>query len=104
MVLSRLYLAPAKCFSARKHGELRDQLALWCYWNLLRFETDPVLKSVYRRSLERSWEIIRVEQQPWFNFVYGALTGNDCESLQTVRHLREWPLDLVIWSYQNSSV
>jgi hypothetical protein len=83
-------------------ANFEDQLSFWSYWNLLRRETDPVLKSVYRRSFERTWEVIRVEQQPWFNFVYGALTGNDCEAVPAVRHLREWPLDLVIYSYQNS--
>jgi hypothetical protein len=31
-----------------------------------------------------------------------VLTGNDCEVEPAVVHLREWPLDLVIWSYQNS--
>lgn len=79
-----------------------DQLAFWCYWNLLRHEQDPDLLSLYRRSLERTWEILRIEQQPWLNFVYGALTGNDCEPAPAVAHLREWPLDLVIWSYRNS--
>ena len=33
---------------------------------------------------------------------YGALTGHDCEVEPAVTHLREWPLDLVVWSYQNS--
>ena len=79
-----------------------DELALWSYSNLLEFEDSPQLRSLYRRSLERSFEIIRIEQNPWFNFVYGALTGNDCETERAVRHLREWPLDLVSWSYQNS--
>jgi hypothetical protein len=79
-----------------------NQLALWCYWNLLRFEKDPMLYATYRRSFERSYETIRIEQNPWFNFVYGATTGNDCEVEESVQHLRDWPLDLVIWSYQNS--
>ena len=83
-------------------SHFEDQLALWSYWNLLRFEKDPQLRSIYRRSLERSYEVIRVEQNPWFNFVYGALTGNDCEVELSANHLRGWPLDLVVWSYQNS--
>lgn len=79
-----------------------DQLAFWCWWNLLRKETDPDLRSLYRRGLERSYEVVRVEKNPWFNFLYGALTGNDCEPEQSVRHLRDWPLDLIVWSYENS--
>src|ERR1044071_9705923 len=53
-------------------AHFEDQLAFWSYWNLLRFEKDPQLRSVYRRSLERSYEVVRIEQNPWFNFVYGA--------------------------------
>ncbi len=79
-----------------------DELALWSYSNLLTCEKDPLLRATYRRSLERTYEVVRIEQNPWFNFVYGALTGNDCEVSQSVEHLRQWPLDLRIWSYQNS--
>ncbi len=79
-----------------------DHLAFLCYPNLLKYETEPRLRSLYRRSLERGWAIERIEQNPWFNFVYGSLTGNECEVGPAVAHLREWPLDLVIYSYQNS--
>ncbi len=79
-----------------------DELAFWSFSNLLAYEKDPLLRATYHRSLERSYEIVRIEQNPWFNFVYGALTGNDCEVPQSVKHLREWPLDLRVWSYQNS--
>ncbi len=79
-----------------------DELAFWSWWNLLRHEQDPELRALYRRSYERSYEVVRVEQNPWFNFLYGALTGNDAEPLASVEHLRGWPLDLRAWSYQNS--
>lgn len=35
-------------------------------------------------------------------FVYGSLTGNECEVAHSVDHLRQWPLDLRLWAYQNS--
>lgn len=79
-----------------------DGLGLWSYANLLTYETDPQLRATYRRSLERSYEIVRVERNPWFNFVYGSLTGNECEVAHSVDHLRQWPLDLRLWAYQNS--
>lgn len=79
-----------------------DELAFWSFWNLLRYETDPELRALYRRGYERSYEAVRVEQNPWFNFLYGALTGNECELGPSVEHLRSWPLDLRVWSYQNS--
>jgi hypothetical protein len=79
-----------------------DELAFFCYHTLLRYAKDPDLRSIYLRSLERSWEVQRIQQVPFFNFIYGALTGNDCESTQAVQHLREWSLDLVNHNYRNS--
>ena len=43
-----------------------------------------------------------MQQLPFFNFIYGALTGNDCEAPQAAQHLREWSLDLVNHRYRNS--
>ncbi len=79
-----------------------DRLAFYAYFPLLHYETDPILRSIYFRSLERSWEVERIEHNPWFNFMYGVLTGNDCEAAEAVRHLREWPLDMIDYSYTNS--
>ncbi len=79
-----------------------DELAFRCYHPLLRYARDPELRSIYLRSLERHWEVMRMQHVPFFNFVYGGLTGNDCEVPQAVQHLREWSLDLVSHSYHNS--
>lgn len=82
-----------------------DRLAFYNYFHLLRHEKDPALRSVYRRSLERSWAIERIEFNPWFNFIYGALTNNECEVPASVEHLRAWPLDLVnhAWDFEARS-
>ena len=98
----RRTLRQRKVFPPDSVANFEDQLAFWSYWNLLRLEKNKDRLSLYRRSFERTFEILRVEQQPWFNFVYGSLTGQECEVSVAVRHLQEWPLDLVTWSYQNS--
>ena len=79
-----------------------DELAFRCCHPLLRYAKDPELRSIYLRSLERHWEVMRMQQVPFFNFIYGGLTGNDCEAPQAAQHLREWSLDLVNHSYHNS--
>jgi hypothetical protein len=79
-----------------------DELAFWSYWNLLRYEENPELRALYRRGYERGYEVVRVEQNAWFNYLYGALTGHDAEAAASAEHLRGWPLDLRVWSYQNS--
>lgn len=79
-----------------------DELAFRCYHPLLKYTSDPDMRSIYLRSLERSWEVMRMQQIPFFNFIYGGLTGNDCEAERAVKHLREWSLDVISHSYHNS--
>jgi|APSaa5957512622_1039677.scaffolds.fasta_scaffold09241_3 hypothetical protein len=79
-----------------------DNLAFRSYYTLLRNTDDPASRSVYLRSLERTWEVKRIEEIPWYNYVYGAITGNDCEQEQSVKHLREWQLDCVEHNFTNS--
>ena len=79
-----------------------DELAFRCYHPLLRYAQDPELRSIYFRSFERHWEVMRMQHVPFFNFMYGGLTGNDCEAEQGAQHLRDWSLDLVSHRYHNS--
>ncbi|MCC6142313.1 MAG: hypothetical protein IT368_00765 [Candidatus Hydrogenedentes bacterium] len=79
-----------------------DRLAFYTYYTLLRYEDQPELRSIYRRSLDRSWEVERIERNPWFNFIYCALTGNAAELGEAADHLRAWPLDLVEYAFDHS--
>jgi len=79
-----------------------DNLAFESYNTLLRYTTDPKLRSIYLRSIERTWEVKRIEHIPWFNFTYGAVSGNECEIEQSIKHLREWTLDCTEYNYRNS--
>lgn len=76
-----------------------DRLAFYCYYAVLAHEQDPYLRGIHLRGLQRSWAIERIEHNPWFNFIYGAMTGAPCEAAQAVDHLRAWPLDLVEHPY-----
>ena len=79
-----------------------DRMAFVMYNTIMRYETDPAMRSIYARSLARSWEIERIEAIPFFNFIYGGATGNACDTDRATQHLRDWPLDLVNHSFQNS--
>ena len=80
-----------------------DELAFLSYYPLLRYETDPALVTVYRQSLERSWQIERPERNPLWNVIYAAGSGAaEFDRDATVRTLREIPMDLVQWSVKNS--
>jgi hypothetical protein len=79
-----------------------DRLAFLAYHPLLTYETDPQLRSMFRRSLERSGEIKRLDNMVWFNYIYGALTGNDMDNERSLKNLREWPLDCHSYTCVNS--
>lgn len=79
-----------------------DELAFVSYYPLLKYEDDPSLRAIYLDSLEHAWQIERPERNPWWNLIYGVLTGEACELEAAVRTLREIPLDLITWDVQNS--
>jgi len=79
-----------------------DDLAFESYNTILRYTADPTLQSILLRSLERTWEVKRMDHLPWFNFSYGALTGNDCDLEHSVKYLRDYKLDCVEHSFDNS--
>lgn len=79
-----------------------DNLAFRSYYTLLRYANNPIDKSVYLRSLARTWEVKRIEQVPRYNYSYGAITGNDCEQKQSLKHMREWQLDCIGYNFTNS--
>jgi len=79
-----------------------DNLAFRSYYTLIKYLDDPYLKAIYLRSIERTYEMKRVEHVALYHFAYGAITGNDCEVDRAVKHLREWTLDCTSYSYTNS--
>jgi hypothetical protein len=79
-----------------------DRLAFLAFFPLLRYETDPDVRPAVMRSLQRSWEVKRIDYQPWFDYIYAAVTGNEFNAQRAIAHLREYPLDLVNWRFQNS--
>ncbi len=79
-----------------------DRLAFMAYYPLIKYTEDPRLRSIYARSLGRAWEVKRFEQYAWYNFLYGILTGNDCEADVAVQYLREYPLDTLNHRFRNS--
>lgn len=79
-----------------------DELAFFAYYPLLKYEEDPNLRRIYLMSLERTWKYVRNKKCPFFNFIYGYLTGHECDIEEGVKTLREIPLDLVCYTVKNS--
>ena len=79
-----------------------DELAFISYYPLIKYETDPKLREIYLDSLDHAWGIERPERNPWWNYIYGALSGCDCDAEDAARTLREIPTDLIDWPVRNS--
>jgi hypothetical protein len=81
-----------------------DELAFLSYYPLVQYETDPELRKVYVQSLERAWQIERSERNPLWNFIYAAGSGSkDFDRAESIRTLREIPMDQIKWTVINSS-
>lgn len=66
------------------------ELAFCAYDSLLKYESDSALAEIYRKSLKKTWEIVKREKNPWWNFtshVFLKENGTREESLQTLREI-----------------
>ena len=79
-----------------------DELAFCAYYPLLKYETDPKLRALYRQSLDATWQIERPERNPWWNFTYCAFAGEDCAIDDSIRTLRELSWDQINRRRENS--
>jgi hypothetical protein len=80
-----------------------DELAFLSYYPLLLYEKDPMLRGAYLQSLERSWLVERPERNPLWNFIYAIGSGSkEFDLVDSIRTLREIPLDLITWTMTNS--
>jgi len=79
-----------------------NQLLFLAYYPLLQLERDPGLRALYLASLQRAWNSERRTENPLWNFIYGASTGESCDVEAAVQTLREIPLDFIRWKTRNS--
>jgi hypothetical protein len=94
-----------------------DEMAFMAYYNLLKYEKDPIRKSVYAVSLYDSWKIISPEMNPFFNYVIAAvnrdITFTDVFGSYPLAPTGSWredaletlirfPLDRINWRHENS--
>jgi hypothetical protein len=94
-----------------------DEMAFMCLYNLMKYEQDPRLRSLYGLALRQRWEVEEPELNPLFNFIaavglkdatFQNAFGTEAlapagtwldESLDT---LRRYPLDRFNWAMKNS--
>ena len=79
-----------------------DELAFLSYWNLYKYAFNDELRKKYFQTIKGHWEIERPEKNPLWNLIYAMTGAADFDLDQTIWSLKEFPLDIISWSVQNS--
>jgi hypothetical protein len=79
-----------------------DELAFLSYWNLYKYAFTDKLREKYSQTIKGHWDIERPEKNPLWNLIYAMTGAVDFDLDQTIWSLKEFPLDMISWSVQNS--
>ncbi|NOY76631.1 MAG: hypothetical protein GXO76_02045 [Calditrichaeota bacterium] len=79
-----------------------DELAYLPYYLLFRYETDPDLLKLYRKSLERTYRYVKSQENPLWNAITSVALKKPLGLKEGVKTLREYPVDLIEWTVKNS--
>jgi hypothetical protein len=79
-----------------------DELAFLSYWNLYKYAFTDELRKQYFQTIKGHWEIERPEKNPLWNLIYAMTGAEDFDLNETIWSLKEFPLDMISWTVQNS--
>ena len=80
-----------------------DYLGMCNIFPYLMLEDDPAIRSYLLMGLKHHFEYERIEGNPFYNFIYGAFTGDVCDLDYNVKVLQEYPLSLIRYKMINST-
>lgn len=86
--------------SERTHIE--DELLSIVYPNLLTHLIFPTLKATAEISMQRWHKTVERDGIPFYDFVYNRFSGRQVPLEPAVENLRDWPLDMIEWTVDNS--
>lgn len=92
----------AKIYGPFETSHSDDILNFFPYYGLFSYSEGDPNRDLYVRSLERSWRAVRSDHMPVWNVMASALLRRDCGLDAALDELRQYPLDLVDWSMENS--
>ena len=79
-----------------------DELAFLPYYCLLRYVENPKLEQIYKKSLQRSWDVEQLDRNPLWNIIASAFLEKDCEIETALKELQLIPMDQIDWRVENS--
>lgn len=91
-----------KSYGRADRTHIDDELFMFAAPALLLYEDDPELLAIYREALTWVYRTVENDQNPFFNFMFGCLGGNNFHLDESAAFLRDQPLDLTQWRIDNS--
>jgi len=92
-----------KNYERAQRTHIDDELLMFAAPALLLYEDDPRLLSIYKEAFTWAYRTVENDQNPFFNFMYGFLGGENFHLEESIQFLRDQPLDLVQWRVDNST-
>ncbi|MBK8946254.1 MAG: hypothetical protein IPM32_13435 [Ignavibacteriae bacterium] len=79
-----------------------DEMYFLTIPNLINYAFNDELKNRFFDAAKSHWNIERSEKNPLWNYMYALVGGKDYDYEESAWWLREFPMDLISWSVQNS--
>src|SRR5262249_44606427 len=91
-------------YPVRIQDQDNDEMAVWGWMVLMRYEDDDALHARWLKAWEKNWSLkFGFQQAAWWNMVHAGSGGAELELETTVRWLRLAPVDMVRWNVTNSN-
>ncbi len=79
-----------------------DEMYFLTIPGLVNYAFTGELKQEYFKTAQSHWEVERSEKNPLWNYLYALIGGSDYDLEESAWWLREFPMDLISWSVDNS--
>jgi hypothetical protein len=86
-----------KAIGRSERSHIDDGLLLYATPGLLRCEQDSELRAIYMEGVTWAYRTVENEQNPFFNYIFGLIGGENFHNEESVAFLRDQPLDLIQW-------
>ena len=79
-----------------------DEMYFLGYWGLYRYAFNDSLKSHYAETIKNHWQAERPEKDGLWNIFTAMVSPDDYDQIEALWYLKEYPLDLINWTMNNS--
>ncbi len=79
-----------------------DELLALAYPVLVEYEDDPEVKKVIMKSVDQWYDVLKNDDNTYFNYLYNGFTGKELNLERSMFILQDNPLDLISWRIDNS--